>query len=87
MLNMNERQKINEIARVFMDAYKSSVSIIFIDDIERILEFTPVGMRFSNAILQTLIGTLVVDNTYPRRTFTTMITCYVIRTNISSFFS
>merc|ERR1711871_1337968 len=55
MGNMNERQKINEIARVFMDAYKSSVSIIFIDDIERILEFTPVGMRFSNAILQTLI--------------------------------
>jgi vesicle-fusing ATPase len=40
---------------VFSDAYKSSLSVIFIDDIERILDFTPVGMRFSNAVLQTLI--------------------------------
>jgi len=31
------------------------LSIIFIDDIERIIEFSPVGMRFSNVILQTLL--------------------------------
>ena len=36
-------------------AYKSPLSIIFIDDIERILEFTPVGHRFSNPVLQTLL--------------------------------
>lgn len=55
LLGMNEREKCGELLRVFSDAYKSSLSVIFIDDIERILDFTPVGMRFSNAILQTLM--------------------------------
>jgi vesicle-fusing ATPase len=38
-----------------MDAYRSSSAIIFLDDIERIIQFTPVGQRFSNVILQTLL--------------------------------
>ena len=29
--------------------------MIFIDDIERIIEYTPVGCRFSNSVLQTLL--------------------------------
>jgi len=40
--------------QVFADSYKSPLSIIFIDDIERIIEYTPVGSRFSNSVLQTL---------------------------------
>ena len=55
LLGMSEREKCGELIRVFSDAYKSKLSIIFIDDIERVLDFTPVGMRFSNAILQTLM--------------------------------
>jgi vesicle-fusing ATPase len=31
------------------------LSVIFIDDIERIIEYTPVGCRFSNSVLQTLL--------------------------------
>lgn len=40
---------------MFTDSYKSPLSIIFIDDIERIIEYTPVGQRFSNSVLQTLL--------------------------------
>jgi vesicle-fusing ATPase len=39
---------------LFQDAYKSPISIIILDDIERLLEYVPIGQRFSNAILQTL---------------------------------
>lgn len=42
------------IHKVFSDAYKSPLSILVIDDIESIIEFNPVGPRFSNTILQTL---------------------------------
>jgi vesicle-fusing ATPase len=38
-----------------MDSYKSPLSIIFIDDIERIIEYVPIGPRFSNTVLQTLL--------------------------------
>jgi len=37
MIGLNENQKCAELLRVFTDAYKSSLSVIFIDDIERIL--------------------------------------------------
>ena len=38
-----------------MDSYKSPLSIIFIDDIERIIDYVPIGPRFSNTVLQTLL--------------------------------
>jgi hypothetical protein len=38
--------------QVFEDAYKSPISIIILDDIERLLEYVAIGPRFSNAVLQ-----------------------------------
>ena len=38
-----------------MDSYKSPLSMIFIDDIERIIDYVPSGPRFSNLVLQTLL--------------------------------
>lgn len=35
--------KINKIVKVFHDAYKSSLSLIVLDEIERLLEFTNFG--------------------------------------------
>lgn len=32
-------------SQVFSDAYRSPLSVIFIDDIERIIEYTPIGHR------------------------------------------
>ncbi|KAG0270759.1 transport between ER and Golgi ATPase protein [Linnemannia exigua] len=54
MIGMNELQKVNAIHRVFQDSYKSLLSVIVMDDIERLLDYTPIGSRFSNTVLQAL---------------------------------
>lgn len=55
MIGHSESQKCASLLKTFSDAYRSNLSIIFIDDIERIIEYTPVGHRFSNTVLQTLL--------------------------------
>lgn len=67
MIGYTEGRKCQSIQRAFMDAYKSELSIIFIDDIERILEYTPSGPRFSNIVLQTLIVYLKKVPPHPDR--------------------
>jgi len=57
-LGMTENAKCNNITKVFEDAYKSPQSLIVIDNIERLLEYVPIGPRFSNAVLQTLLVVL-----------------------------
>ncbi|KAI1295953.1 transport between ER and Golgi ATPase protein [Mortierella claussenii] len=54
MIGMNEIQKVNAIHRVFQDSYRSPLSVIVLDDIERLLDYTPIGSRFSNTVLQAL---------------------------------
>lgn len=55
LVGYSEAAKCAKITKVFEDSYKSPCSVIVVDDIERILEYVPIGPRFSNAILQTLI--------------------------------
>jgi vesicle-fusing ATPase len=55
MIGYSESAKCQHIQKVFLDSYKSPLSLIVIDDVERILEYTPVGPRFSNTVLQTLL--------------------------------
>lgn len=55
MIGYSESQKCASLLRIFSDAYKSPLSLIFIDDIERIIEYSPIGPRFSNTVLQTLL--------------------------------
>jgi len=55
MIGYSESAKCTLIHNAFLDAYKSPLSLIFIDDIERIIDFVPIGPRFSNAVLQTLL--------------------------------
>ena len=54
LLGYDERQKCDSIQKVFEDAYKCDCGLILLDNIERILEYVPIGPRFSNAILQCL---------------------------------
>jgi len=54
-LGVSEIGKSAEIAKIFEDSYKSPLSLIIIDDIERLLEYVPIGPRFSNQVLQTLM--------------------------------
>ena len=55
MIGMNESSKALEIQRNFLEAYKSPLSLILIDDLERLIEYIRVGPRFSNVILQALL--------------------------------
>eukprot|EP01112_Ceratiomyxa_fruticulosa_P009072 TRINITY_DN2365_c0_g2_i1.p1 TRINITY_DN2365_c0_g2~~TRINITY_DN2365_c0_g2_i1.p1 ORF type:complete len:371 (-),score=75.97 TRINITY_DN2365_c0_g2_i1:117-1229(-) len=55
LVGYSEAAKCSKITKVFDDSYKSPLSVIVVDDIERLLEFVPIGPRFSNAILQTLL--------------------------------
>ncbi len=38
-----------------MDAYKSPMGVVILDDIERLLEYSPIGHKYSNTVLQTLL--------------------------------
>ncbi|KAL1201789.1 Vesicle-fusing ATPase [Cardamine amara subsp. amara] len=58
MNGLQESKKCAHITKVFEDAYKSPQSIVILDDIERLLEYTEIGPRFSNEILQTLLNFL-----------------------------
>lgn len=55
LLGMHEREKADEIRRCFQDAYRSQLSLILIEDIERLLDYAPIGPRYSNVVLQTLL--------------------------------
>ncbi|TFK90880.1 vesicular-fusion protein SEC18 [Polyporus arcularius HHB13444] len=55
MVGFSEAQKVASIAKVFQDSYKSPLSVIVVDNLERLLDFTPIGPRFSNSVLQTLM--------------------------------
>jgi len=55
MVGYSESSKCSKITKVFEDAYKSPLSLIIVDDIERLLEYVRIGPRFSNQVLQTLL--------------------------------
>lgn len=54
-VGFSEVAKCQALAKVFDDAHKSSLSVIVIDNIERLIEYSAIGPRFSNIILQTLL--------------------------------
>lgn len=49
------QSKSSHIIKVFEDAYRSPLSVVILDDIERLLEYVAIGPRFSNIILQALL--------------------------------
>ena len=55
MVGFNEMSKIQYLNKVFSDAYKSPQNIVVLDNIERIIEWVPIGPRFSNPVLQALM--------------------------------
>ncbi|KAH8548945.1 P-loop containing nucleoside triphosphate hydrolase protein [Umbelopsis sp. PMI_123] len=55
MIGFTESSKINHINKIFNDAYKSPLSVIVLDNIERIMDWVDIGPRFSNNVLQALL--------------------------------
>ena len=55
MVGYTETAKCMMIRKVFDDAYKSTLSCIVVDNIERLLDYGAVGCRYSNLVLQALL--------------------------------
>lgn len=55
LVGYGEAQKCNIIRKAFEDAYKSSLSVIVLDDLERLIEYSHLGGRYSNLVLQALL--------------------------------
>jgi vesicle-fusing ATPase len=55
MVGFSEQAKCSHIIQVFRDAHRSPLSCLVLDDLERLLEYVPIGPRFSNAVLQALL--------------------------------
>ena len=61
---MTEGEKIRNITKIFEDAYRTTSACILIDDIERLIDFSPIGRRFNNTVLQTLL--LLLERAPPK---------------------
>ncbi|KAL0134353.1 hypothetical protein PUN28_001265 [Cardiocondyla obscurior] len=55
MVGYIESAKCLSIRKVFDDAYRSQLSCILVDNIERLLDYGPIGPRYSNLTLQALL--------------------------------
>jgi len=55
LIGYSDMAKCSYIHQAFIDSYKSPLSLIFIDDLERIIDYVAIGPRFSNVVLQTLL--------------------------------
>jgi len=64
MVGMNEIQKIQYLSKVFTDAYKSPLNVLVLDNIELIVDWVPVGPRFSSSVLAAIKG--LMDNKPPK---------------------
>jgi len=56
----DEFAKKEYIHKIFADAYKSPISLLILDDFERLIEWNPIGPRFSMTMLSVLT-TLIVS--------------------------
>eukprot|EP00931_Biecheleriopsis_adriatica_P021599 TRINITY_DN14084_c0_g1_i1.p1 TRINITY_DN14084_c0_g1~~TRINITY_DN14084_c0_g1_i1.p1 ORF type:complete len:736 (+),score=151.72 TRINITY_DN14084_c0_g1_i1:85-2292(+) len=54
----SEQGKLAAISKAFDDAHKSPLSLIILDDVERLIDYASIGNRFSNSVLQLLFGLL-----------------------------
>ncbi|SBT79448.1 N-ethylmaleimide-sensitive fusion protein putative [Plasmodium malariae] len=55
LIGYSEISKINYINKIFEDAYKTPLSLVILDNIERLIDYTRIGPRFSNSILQAIM--------------------------------
>ena len=73
MVGLSDAQKIAEIAKSFAVSQSSALSLIVVDDIERLIDWVPKSGTFSNAVLQALLvlfrrrppKVICVDEIYP----------------------
>ena len=52
MIGYTESAKCMTIRKIFDDAYKSTLSCVVVDNIERLIDYGPIGPRYANMTLQ-----------------------------------
>lgn len=55
MVGFTESAKCMMIRKIFDDAYRSQMSCVVVDNVERLLDYGPIGPRYSNLTLQALL--------------------------------
>lgn len=55
LVNMSEIARCQKLTQAFEDAYRSPLSVVVLDNIERLVSYVKIGPRFSNEILQILL--------------------------------
>ncbi|KAL0940324.1 vesicular-fusion protein sec18 [Colletotrichum truncatum] len=63
----DEFGKKDYLTKVFTDAYKSEKSIVILDNFEQLIEWNPIGPRFSNTVLDRLISLIQTQPPKGRR--------------------
>ncbi|GMM30396.1 AAA family ATPase [Martiniozyma asiatica (nom. inval.)] len=58
MVGMSESAKVQHIDNVFRDAYKSPLNILIVDSVEALIDYVPIGPRFSSVVLRALMTRL-----------------------------
>jgi vesicle-fusing ATPase len=71
----DEFGKKDYLSKVWSDAHKSPLSILILDNIEQLIEWNPVGSRFSNSITDRLIS--LIQST-PPKVRSTRVSCPLI---------
>ncbi|KAL7307115.1 hypothetical protein TKK_0000845 [Trichogramma kaykai] len=79
MVGYTESAKCLSIRKIFDDAYRSQLSCILVDNIERLLDYGPIGPRYSNLTLQAL---LVLLKKLPPRGRKLLILCTTSRRQV-----
>mmetsp|Transcript_7357 Transcript_7357/g.16657 ORF Transcript_7357/g.16657 Transcript_7357/m.16657 type:complete len:736 (-) Transcript_7357:225-2432(-) len=54
----SDQAKVAAITKIFEDAYKSDLSIVVLDDIERLMDYVAIGPRFSTYVMSALFSLL-----------------------------
>ncbi|EEB10550.1 N-ethylmaleimide sensitive fusion protein, putative [Pediculus humanus corporis] len=67
MVGFTESSKCLLIKKIFEDAYRSNLSCVLVDNIERLLDYGAVGPRYSNITLQALLVLLKKEPPKGRR--------------------
>lgn len=55
MVGFSEAAKCAAILKAFQDSSRSPLSVVILDDLERLIDYSPIGPRFSNTVVQTLL--------------------------------
>jgi len=58
MVGFSESSKCQRISRIFDDAYRSELSCIFMNDIEHLIGYSPIGPRYQSLVLDAMYSLL-----------------------------